>query len=279
MQVLIASIAVAGLAFLVSTIMSQMNKSQRDARLRGVASNIESQYRTSLQSTRALANTRTNPANSTLSTCFSAACTLNTSQTFALLNASGQTLIPLPQPALVDDGGNACISGSTNPACQWAVTATYTPKGSGSIAASFDVVVTLAWKAPPGQNEIFVMKPRQIAVSLSREMFIAPSSAADCGPNQVMFGINIDGTPKCRMAITNLSCPANQALVGFNASGGASCRTPVPYLTGCFWKNDGSDHCNCPSGYVMVGHDIFVPGPSGMAYGAQCVCCAVGVSL
>jgi hypothetical protein len=278
-QVIIAMAAAAGLALLVTTIMSQMNKTQRDARLRGVVSNVESKYRSSLQSTRALANTRTNASNAVLSACFSATCTLDVAAPMALVDASGQVLIPFAQPAFVDDGGSACTPSTTDASCQWSVTAGYTPKGSAGVASSFDVVVTLAWAAPPGQDATFVMKPRQIAVSLAREMFVAPSSAVDCGVGESMYGINIDGTPKCRSALSNLVCPANRALVGFDASGAMICRTPVPYIAGCFWNNNASDHCVCPGGYVMAGHDLYSPGPGGMAYGTQCVCCALGVSL
>jgi hypothetical protein len=276
---MVIALAISGLAVLVSSIMSQMNRSQKEARLRGVALDLETRYRAALQSTRALANTRGHASNATLNSCFSAACTLNVSRTLALVDASGQLLIPLSQPTSVNDAGATCTPSATDPSCQWSTIASYTARGSGSTASSFDVVVTLSHQAPPGSDFIFNMRPRQISASLAREMFIAPSSSSDCSTNQVMYGINIDGTPKCRTAITNLSCPSNQALVGFNAAGAAICRTPVPYLAGCYWNNNGSDHCICPGGYVMVGHDLYGPGPGGMAYGAQCVCCAVGVSL
>lgn len=279
MQVMLALAAAAGLAVLVSTIMSQMNKTQRDASLRNIALNIETRLRSSLQSTRALANTRTHANNISLSACFSSTCALDVAAPMALVDATGQVQVPITQPALIDDGGNICTSSASNPSCQWQVTSRYTPKGVAGTASSFNVVVTLAWVAPPGKEANFIMKPRQIDITLAREMFVAPTSAVDCNANQSMYGINLDGTPKCRSALANVSCPSNQALIGFNAAGAAICRPPVPYIAGCFWTNNSNDHCVCPPGYVMIAHDLYTPGPGGLAYGAQCACCALGVSL
>lgn len=258
MQVMIASVAVAGLATLIGSMMKGLNKAQSTVRLANVATDLESRHRAAVLSSRALYNSRTSPNNSELASCFTAGCTLGTAAPFELLDSAGNVLVPKAQPAYVNDAGNVCNRLTDGPTCQWRVTATYTPKCSGACTtpSSYDLKMTIDWEKSVGATENFAFRTKEIAMATAKEMFVAPPTTTQCNLGEVMTGLNPDGTPNCR-SLTSADlgpsilksvglCPGMQMLKGFDPATGA--RDCVPLQIECVVVSGA-----CAAGYEKTG--------------------------
>ncbi len=104
----------------------------------------------------------------------------------------------------------------------------------------------------------------------------------DCvGANDYIWGVNADGSPKCRtaqaldvnaFADSNQSCPSGQVVYGFNSSGGVLCRNAPTADTDTNTTYNGA----CPGGQAVVslnsagGFSCGYPQDTNTTYNANC---------
>lgn len=202
-QVLMAAVAVAGLGLVVSSMMTNLNRTQKIVSTLNVASDLETRFRAVTLSSRALANIRV--ANPELAKCFDVVgCPATSSQDIELRDAANNVLIPRPSAPsgeiIMDDGGSVCVPSASQPSCRWRASASIQPldcTAPGCQPTSFDLTMELKPRSViPGETPL---APRVVrAKALPREMFMGvPALTLTCPDEQMMKGIKADGTPDC----------------------------------------------------------------------------------
>ena len=237
-QVILSAAAVAGLALVVSNLMKGVRTTGKSARLQGIAANLESQVRSSMQNTAALTLTRTNTPQ--MGTCLTNAetlvsrklqglplggytgCTL-TAELGASFVLAGATIpiTPVGAAQSISDAGTICTPAATLPECQWLVRAWWRNLG-GAEAETIQIRLTLDWVAPPGlpADLKFIMKTREIKLNVPRYL-ISPSAMPQT-PEQMCLSLggvwNGTATLKCTlvppravMAFNLATCPPGWA--------------------------------------------------------------------
>jgi len=132
-QVLMAAAALGVLSIVAGKLMDGANKGSRSGRLNGIALNLETVIRGSLQNKSALSATRAATPN--LNTCLSEAqarqtarsaaqpltpgCTISGAQALSIRGADGAILSVAGSTQFLSDNGLPCTPSSSDFSCQW----------------------------------------------------------------------------------------------------------------------------------------------------------------
>lgn len=198
-------------------------------------------------------------------------CLSASKQPFTLFTSQGEQ-ISGPEGGnpfrLTIDGVPCGVGSEASTQCPFEVSTNFTPDCGGAISCTRDKSFTIEFtvrisNAATVPARLKILKPATGKVTIGVSKLFEVAGRQQCGSaNEVVVGLNPDGSLICRIARSTLSgeeCTGTQVLKGFDASGNLRCVSPGGGGGGqfatvnCFSNSGNPRVCTmtCPSGFTI----------------------------